>query len=141
MWKLLPLAANLRALRIKFQHVYRDGDSNASGAADLVVLHSSIRGFKDGSERARQVTTVAGATSIKGSLPVHKCGWANRSRARNLAGPTENARAYHSLGPGIDEDVRGKFKAGTEFANLTQSELALTGKKHGDGTFRTELRN
>ena len=62
----------------------------------------------------------------------------------NLAGPTlasENARAYHSLGSGIDEDVRGKFEAGTEFANLTQSELALTGKKHGDGTFRTELRN
>jgi hypothetical protein len=49
----------------KFKHVYRDGDSNASGAADLVVLHSSIRGFKGGSERARQVTTVAGATSIK----------------------------------------------------------------------------
>ena len=49
----------------KFHHVYRDGDSNASGAADLVVLHSSIRGFKGGSERARQVTTVAGATSIK----------------------------------------------------------------------------
>jgi hypothetical protein len=49
----------------KFQHVYRDGDSNASGAPDLVVLHSSIQGFKGGSERARQVTTVAGATSIK----------------------------------------------------------------------------
>ena len=49
----------------KFQHVYRDGDTNASGAPDLVVLHSSIRGFKGGSERARQVTTVAGATSIK----------------------------------------------------------------------------
>ena len=42
---------------------------------------------------------------------------------------------------GVDKDVRGKFEAGTEFANLTQSELALTGKKHGDGTFRTELRN
>jgi hypothetical protein len=49
----------------KFQHVYRDGYSNASGAPDLVVLHSSIRGFKGGSERARQVTTVAGATSIE----------------------------------------------------------------------------
>ena len=48
----------------KFPHVYRDGDGNASGASDLVVLHSSIRGFKGGSERARQVTTVAGATSI-----------------------------------------------------------------------------
>ena len=39
-----------------FQHVYRDGD--------LVVLHSAVRGFKAGSERARQVTTVAGATSV-----------------------------------------------------------------------------
>jgi hypothetical protein len=48
----------------KFQHIYRDGDSNASGAAEVVVLHSSVRGFKAGSERARQVTTVAGATSI-----------------------------------------------------------------------------
>jgi hypothetical protein len=48
----------------KFQHVYRDGDSNAASVADLIVLHSTVRGFKAGSERARQVTTVAGATSI-----------------------------------------------------------------------------
>ena len=47
-----------------FQHVYRDGDRNAANAAGLVVLHSSVRRFKPGSERARQVTTVAGATSI-----------------------------------------------------------------------------
>jgi len=48
----------------KFQHVYRDGDHNATTIADLVVLRSTVRGFKAGSERARQVTTVAGATSI-----------------------------------------------------------------------------
>jgi hypothetical protein len=30
----------------------------------LVVLHSTVRRFKPGSEEARQVTTVAGATSI-----------------------------------------------------------------------------
>jgi hypothetical protein len=48
----------------KFQHVYRDGDRNATTVADLVVLHGTVRGFKAGSERARQVTTVAGATSI-----------------------------------------------------------------------------
>ena len=47
-----------------FHRVYRDGDINAKSASDLVVLHSTIRGFKEGSERARQVTTVAGATSI-----------------------------------------------------------------------------
>lgn len=48
----------------KFQHVYRDGDRNATTVADLVVLHGTVHGFKAGSERARQVTTVAGATSI-----------------------------------------------------------------------------
>jgi hypothetical protein len=48
----------------KFQHVYRDGDRNAMDAQDLVFLHSTVHGFKKGSERERQVTTVAGATSI-----------------------------------------------------------------------------
>jgi hypothetical protein len=47
-----------------FSYVYRDGDRNAASVADLVVLHSTVRGFKAGSERARQVTTVSGATSI-----------------------------------------------------------------------------
>jgi hypothetical protein len=47
-----------------FQHVYREGDRNAANVPDLVVLHSTVRGFKEGSEMLRQVTTVAGATSI-----------------------------------------------------------------------------
>jgi len=49
----------------RFQRIYRDGDRDVNGVADLVVLHSSVEGFKEGSERARQVTTFAGATSIK----------------------------------------------------------------------------
>lgn len=49
----------------KFQHVYRDGDKDAASAPDLVVLHSNVYGFKQGSEGKRQVTTVAGATQIK----------------------------------------------------------------------------
>jgi hypothetical protein len=47
-----------------FEHVYREGDRNAANAPDLVFLHSTVRGFKQGSEKLRQVTTVAGATSI-----------------------------------------------------------------------------
>jgi len=47
-----------------FEHVYRDGDRRAKDAPDLVILHSTVRGFKEGSERTRRVTTVAGATSI-----------------------------------------------------------------------------
>ena len=56
-----------------FQHVYRDGDHHAADAADLVILTSTVRGFKEGSERVRQVTTVAGATSIS----VH-CAFTNK---------------------------------------------------------------
>ena len=44
--------------------IYRDGDSNAASATDLVVLRATVQKFKAGSERARQVTTFAGATSI-----------------------------------------------------------------------------
>jgi hypothetical protein len=47
-----------------FQHVYRQGDRNSVSVPDLIVLHSTVRGFKKGSEMARQVTTVAGATSV-----------------------------------------------------------------------------
>jgi hypothetical protein len=47
-----------------FEHVYRDGDRRAASAPDLVILHSTVRGFKAGSERTRRVTTVAGATSV-----------------------------------------------------------------------------
>jgi hypothetical protein len=43
---------------------YREGDRSTNGATDLVVLHTTVTGFKEGSERMRQVTTVAGATSI-----------------------------------------------------------------------------
>jgi hypothetical protein len=47
-----------------FQNIYRDGDPSPADEPTLVVLHSTVRGFKKGSEMARQVTTVAGATTI-----------------------------------------------------------------------------
>jgi hypothetical protein len=48
----------------KFQHVYRDGDKAAADTPDLIILRGDVTGFKPGSERKRQVTTVAGATTI-----------------------------------------------------------------------------
>jgi hypothetical protein len=48
-----------------FAHVYREGDRNAASAADLVILRSNVTGFKEGSQRKREVTTVAGETQIK----------------------------------------------------------------------------
>jgi len=47
-----------------FQHVYRSGDHAAVDVPDLVTLRMKVKGFKQGSERTRQVTTVAGATSV-----------------------------------------------------------------------------
>src|SRR5208337_897829 len=47
-----------------FSRVYRDGDRNAADAPGLVVLHTAVIGFKQGSELKRDVTTVGGATSI-----------------------------------------------------------------------------
>jgi hypothetical protein len=44
--------------------IYREGDRNSADASTLIVLRSRVRGFKQGSERARQVTTISGATSI-----------------------------------------------------------------------------
>jgi hypothetical protein len=48
-----------------FAHVYREGDRNAANASDLVILRSNVTGFKEGSQRKREVTTVAGETQIK----------------------------------------------------------------------------
>jgi Domain of unknown function (DUF4410) len=48
-----------------FAHVYREGDRNATSATDLVILRSNVTGFKEGSQRKREVTTVAGETEIK----------------------------------------------------------------------------
>jgi hypothetical protein len=50
--------------KVSFLHVYRDGDRDAANIPNLVLLHTTVSGFKKGSEKMRQVTTVAGATSI-----------------------------------------------------------------------------
>jgi hypothetical protein len=47
-----------------FEHVYRDGDRKATSAPDRIVVQCVVQSFNKGSETMRQVTTVAGATSI-----------------------------------------------------------------------------
>jgi hypothetical protein len=49
----------------RFQHVYRSGDRTASGVPDLAIVRMKVKGFKHGSERTREVTTVVGATSVE----------------------------------------------------------------------------
>ena len=47
-----------------FQRVYRDGDQNANHTGDLVTLECTVVKFKKGNETLREVTTIAGATSM-----------------------------------------------------------------------------
>ena len=47
-----------------FAQILRDGDRNTRGVPDVVVMRTTVTSFKEGSERKRQVTTVAGATSM-----------------------------------------------------------------------------
>ena len=54
----------------KFQHVYRSGDRAAAGTQDLLILRTRVEGFKQGSQKQREVTTVAGATTIKTNVQV-----------------------------------------------------------------------
>jgi hypothetical protein len=54
----------------KFPHVYRSGDRAAADAPDLLILRTRVEGFKQGSQKQREVTTVAGATTIKTSVQV-----------------------------------------------------------------------
>ncbi len=48
----------------RFQHVFRDGETLPDNAKDTVKLDIIVWGFKEGSARMRQVTTVMGETKI-----------------------------------------------------------------------------
>lgn len=96
----------------RFERIYRDGESGAADEANLVTLHSTVRGFKEGSERLRQVTTVAGATSIKVHVRI-----ADRSGQllveRDVTGKVvffgENLRATHNFAKSVAKIVRQNF--------------------------------
>ncbi len=49
----------------RFLDVYRSGARVPEDGPELLVLRAKVEGFKAGSQRKREVTTVAGATSIK----------------------------------------------------------------------------
>jgi len=49
----------------KFQHVYRSGDRTAVNVPDLVIMRLVPQAYKAGSQKEREVTTVAGSTSIR----------------------------------------------------------------------------
>jgi hypothetical protein len=48
----------------QFKQVFRDGDRNASGVPNLLVLQTTVEKYTPGSETRRAVTTVSGATKL-----------------------------------------------------------------------------
>ena len=67
------------------KRVYRDGDRSANNADDLITLQCSVVKFKKGNETLREVTTVAGGTSMTPAVPVHGQGW-NTVWVRDITG-------------------------------------------------------
>lgn len=98
----------------RFQHVYRDGEMAAANTPDLVALHCTVTGFKQGSAMARQVTTVVGATTIT----VHMR-FTDKDGKSLLEDDTkgqvrffgENLRATYNFGKKVGAVVRENFAA------------------------------
>jgi hypothetical protein len=98
----------------RFQHVYRDGETSAMSAPELVTLHCTVTGFKQGSAMARQVTTVAGATTISVHMQfTDKDGkqlFENDAKGR-VRFYGENLRATYDFGKKVGGVVRQNFVA------------------------------
>ena len=96
----------------KFQHVFRSGDRAAGDIPDLVTLRMKVKGFKQGSERTRAVTTVGGATSV--SLGVQVTGRdGNVLMARDVEGKVRfiggNLGATYDFSKKVAEILRQSF--------------------------------
>ncbi len=97
-------------------HVYREGDRNAATAPNLVILRSNVTGFKEGSQRKREVTTVAGETEIK----IH-CVFSDKDGKTLLEADVTgkvrffggNLRATYDLAKATTKIVRENFSAST----------------------------
>jgi hypothetical protein len=101
----------------RFQHVYRDGETPSEDANKLGVVKMEIIvwGFKEGSARKRQVTTVAGETRInvraRATDPSGK-----ELMDRNVQGSVhffgENLAATDTLAANVSKLIKSMFKTG-----------------------------
>ena len=96
----------------KFQHIYRSGDTDAANAPDLVTLHTKAQRFTKGSQKKREVTTVAGATSL--TLRVQITDHAGQMIVdRDVQGKVrflgENLRATYDFSKKVANIVRDTF--------------------------------
>ncbi len=99
----------------RFAHVYRDGEKVMDNTNDMVKVEIIVWGFKEGSARMRQVTTVMGATDIKVRV---RCtdGSGKELMDRNVEGTVhffgENLRATDDLAGNISTLIAHNFNTG-----------------------------
>lgn len=96
----------------RFERVYRDGETPADPAR-TAILRTTVTGFKEGSARMRQVTTVTGATKIKvkvqffdqaGTLLI------DREVDGNVYFLGENLRATYNFSKSVARVVKDAFR-------------------------------
>lgn len=95
----------------QFRQVFRDGDRNAHGAGDLLILKTVVQSYQPGSETKRAVTTFGGATKLRviarfctpdGQVVLERSGYgkvrffggnlrATQNRAHNIAKAVEKS--------------------------------------------------
>jgi len=96
----------------RFAQVYRDGATPAD-PANTLTLRSTVTGFKEGSARMRQVTTVTGATKIKVHLEfVDAAGKVVLEKYidGNVYFLGENLRATYNFSKSVARFVRNSFE-------------------------------
>ncbi len=93
----------------RFKQVLRDGDRNASGVSDLLILKTIVRNYTPGSETRRAVTTVSGATKLTvrsqlcardGAIIVE------RTVSGNVRFMGSNLRATHNLAHNVAKTIK-----------------------------------
>lgn len=101
----------------RFQHVYRDGEKPSGDALKLGVVKVDIIvwGFKEGSARKRQVTTVMGETRINVRLKATDTS-GKELMDRNVVGSVkffgENLHATDILASNISSLIKKTFNTG-----------------------------
>jgi len=101
----------------RFQHVYRDGEQPSEDAKKLglVKVEIIVWGFKEGSARKRQVTTVSGETRI--NVRVRATDESGKELMdRNVQGSVkffgENLHATDTLASNCESLIKSMFKTG-----------------------------
>ena len=93
----------------RFKYVLREGDSNASGIPDLLILKTMVVTYTPGSETKRAVTTVSGATklTVRSQLLTREGRIVLESTVNgNVLFFGSNLRATHNLARNIAKVIR-----------------------------------